>query len=208
VFRRALILAFALFATRASAADLTISVKTSRGEPVKNAVVMAYPAAGKGSPTPFDWPMRLSQKDLQFETFVLVVPVGGLVAFPNHDPVRHQVYSFSPAKAFELKLYGKDESRSVRFDKPGVVSVGCNIHDAMVAFIRVVDTPFAIKTGASGIVTLRGLPPGAATVRVWHPYLKAPGGEKAVTVTLPREGGISAAVVGDLRTPPMTSHNY
>ncbi|HET6942615.1 MAG TPA: methylamine utilization protein, partial [Sphingomicrobium sp.] len=81
----------------------------------------------------------VSQRDMQFHPFVLVVPVGAKVSFPNLDPTRHHVYSFSPAKKFELKLFAKDQSRSVVFDKPGVVALGCNIHDAMTAFIYVAD---------------------------------------------------------------------
>ena len=83
----------------------------------------------------------LRQRQHQFHPFVLVVPVGANVSFPNFDPTRHHVYSFSPAKRFELKLFARDQSRSVRFDKPGVVALGCNIHDQMSAFIDVVDTP-------------------------------------------------------------------
>src|SRR6185437_15441331 len=112
-------------------------------------------------------------KNLQFDPFVLIVPVGANVSFPNRDPVRHHVYSFSPTHPFELKLYGKDETRSVRFDKAGVVALGCNIHDNMVAFIKVVDTPFAAKTDDKGLAVLKGLPVGQVPVRIWHPYLKA-----------------------------------
>ena len=88
------------------------------------------------------------------------------------DDVRHQVYSFSEAGPFELRLYGRDESRSVTFRNVGVISIGCNIHDGMSAFIYVVDTPFAVKTGADGAVTLNDIPNGAATLRVWHPYMR------------------------------------
>jgi len=104
---------------------------------------------------------------------VLIVPVGSTVSFPNKDKVRHHVYSFSAPKKFELKLYGRDETRSVTFDKPGAVSLGCNIHDGMIAFIFVSDTPFAAKTGADGSATVQDAPTGASTLLVWHPDLKA-----------------------------------
>ena len=133
-------------------------------------------------------------------------PVGGQVSFPNKDGVRHHVYSFSPAKRFELKLYGRDESRSVRFEKAGVVALGCNIHDSMVAFIKVVDTPYAAKSDASGNVVLRGVPEGAATVRVWHPYMRQPGNEIVRQLTL--RGGHTEAFVADLRTPPTRTGAY
>ena len=79
----------------------------------------------------------VSQQNLQFHPFLTIVPVGADVSFPNLDPTKHHVYSFSPAKKFELKLFAKDQSRTVHFDKPGVVALGCNIHDQMSAFIVV-----------------------------------------------------------------------
>src|SRR5207237_6085666 len=132
----------------------------------------------------------MSQKDMQFQPFVLIVPVGAEVAFPNLDPFHHHVYSFSKAKTFELKLYGKDETRRVRFDKTGVVAIGCNIHDDMSAFIRVVDTPFAAKSAPSGQALVRELPAGPATVVVWHPYLRAEGGEISQRVVIPAGGAV------------------
>ena len=116
----------------AAAADLVVSVRTAAGAPVSDAVVSLPEIRG---PLHAAGPYRMAQHDLQFDPFVLVAPVGAEVAFPNLDRVRHHVYSFSPAHPFELKLYGRDESRSVRFDKPGVVALGCNIHDTMVGTI-------------------------------------------------------------------------
>src|ERR1700719_842331 len=123
------------------ASDLVVSVHTPQGKPVADAGV-SLPAP-RGRPIHFAWPYRMAQHDMQFDPFVLVVPVGARVAFPNLDRVRHHVYSFSPTHPFELKLYGHDETRFVTFDKPGVVALGCNIHDQMVGFILVVDTPYA-----------------------------------------------------------------
>src|ERR1700761_4299155 len=119
-----------LCATGASAADLTVQVKTTAGAPVADAVVMVYPAAGGSAPVHSDATYRMAQQNLMFDPFVLVVPVGSTVAFPNMDKVRHHVYSFSPAHPFELKLYGRDETRTVRFDKAGTVALGCNIPDS------------------------------------------------------------------------------
>jgi plastocyanin len=136
---------------------------------------MVRPAGGAkpGAPMKLSGPLVMAQKDIQFTPYLLVVPVGSSVSFPNRDKVRHHVYSFSAAKKFELKLYGRDESRSVTFDKPGAVSLGCNIHDTMIAFIYVTDTPFAAKSGADGVAVVQDAPAGAATVLVWHPDLKA-----------------------------------
>lgn len=191
------------------AGDLTVSLHTPAGKPVAEAVVMVVPQGGipKG-PIRFAWPYRMAQKDMTFVPFVLVAPVGAEVSFPNLDPILHHVYSFSPAKTFELKLYGRDETRKVKFDKVGVVSVGCNIHDDMTGFIRVVDTPYAAKTNAQGEATIAGLPAGLAGVTLWHPYLKAPRGEMAKTVTVPASGTVRLAQALDLRAAPMKHGGY
>jgi plastocyanin len=188
----------------ASAADLTVSVRTASGKPVADAVVMVYPQAG-GTPRP-SGAYRMTQQHMQFDPFVMVAPVGAEVSFPNLDTVRHHVYSFSPTKPFELKLYAKGEAPSVKMDKAGVVALGCNIHDSMVAFIRVVDTPYAGKTDAQGRATIRDLPGGVASLRVWHPYSKAKGGETARAVNLARDGAASEGFTLDLRAAPEMKH--
>jgi plastocyanin len=168
-------LAAALLASPALAGDVTVEVRDAAGKPVPNAVVMFRPAGGvpAGKPMKVSWPMVMAQQNVQFAPYVLIVPLGSSVSFPNKDKVRHHVYSFSAPKKFELKLYGKDESRSVTFDKPGAVSLGCNIHDTMIAFIYVSETPYAMKSGADGSATVRDVPAGAGQLMVWHPDLKA-----------------------------------
>lgn len=162
-------------ATPAWAGNVTVDVRDQAGRPVRDAVVMVRPAKGvpPGTPMKVTWPMVMAQQNTQFAPYVLIVPVGSSVSFPNKDKVRHHVYSFSAPKKFELKLYGRDETRSVTFDKPGAVSLGCNIHDTMIAFIFVSDTPYAAKTGADGVAVVQDAPAGAATLLVWHPDLKA-----------------------------------
>ena len=192
--------------TTALAGDLVVSVRTPQGKPVVDAVVTV--AAPRGGPIRFAWPYRMAQHDMQFEPFVLIVPVGAEVAFPNLDKVRHHVYSFSPAKTFELKLYGRDETRTVKFDKPGVIALGCNIHDTMVAFILVVETPYAAKTDAAGRAVIHGVPAGPQAVKVWHPYLRAAGNALTQTVTVPRDGAASAAVAAEVRAPPERHRMY
>ena len=197
-----------LLCSKAAAADLTVSIRTASGEPIRDAVVTVHPASGVGAqPIHFPWPQEMGQQNLQFDPFVLVTPVGGEVVFPNRDGVRHHVYSFSPAKRFELKLYGKGETPSVRFDKTGVVALGCNIHDSMVAFIKVVDTPFAAKSGPTGSVVLHGLPVGPATLRVWHPYMRAPDNETARQVVV-RDAGSVETVSVEVRAPPVRHGAY
>ena len=197
-------LAALILATPAAAADLRVSVTTPSGAAVRDAVVMVYPKAGVPKrPIRFSWPYLMVQKNMRFDPFVLVVPVGAEVAFPNRDNTRHHVYSFSPAKSFQLKLYGNDETRVVKFDKTGVVAIGCNIHDNMTAFLRVVDTPWAGKTGATGEVVIADAPAGA-TVIVWHPYLK--GGRDLTRQVVP--AARSVKIIADLRAPATRRHGY
>lgn len=167
------------------AGDMTISVRDAAGRPVRDAVVTIHPAGGvPRGPIRFSWPLQVAQRDIQFQPYVLIAPVGGTVAFPNFDRVRHHVYSFSRGNRFEIDLFGRDQTRTHAFAAAGVVAIGCNIHDQMLAYIRVVDTPWAEKTGASGDVVLHGVPNGGATIRVWHPQLSTRGNEQAQVVTI------------------------
>jgi plastocyanin len=202
----ALALALGLGA-RAWAADLKVRVIAARGQPVADAVVMVHPAEGAESGSiRFPWPMVVEQRNMQFRPFVLIVPVGAEVAFPNRDSFQHHVYSFSPAKTFELKLYGHDETRRVRFERAGVVSLGCNIHDDMSGFIRIVDTPYAAKTDARGEALIHDVPAGAAQVAVWHPYLR--GGRDLVRDIGAPAGGSTLTVTVDLRPAPAPHGGY
>ena len=192
----------------AHAADVTVTVRTPTGEPVKDAVVMVkVPGGGSGAPVKFSWPYAVAQQNIQFNPFVLVVPVGSDVAFPNKDNVRHHVYSFSPVKKFELKLYGHDESRSVHFDQAGIVPLGCNIHDQMIAYVVVTDTAFAAKTGADGVAVVHGLPAGSATMTVWQPYMKSVKNQQVRAITVSASGA-REAVTADLRAAPMTGMKH
>ncbi len=207
-FLTALFWALAI-AAPASAGDLSVMLATAQGKPLANAVVMVRPQgfAPRG-PIRFPWPYRMAQRDMQFEPFVLIVPVGAEVAFPNLDPFKHHVYSFSAAHAFELKLYGREETRTVKFDKPGVIALGCNIHDDMTAFIRVVDTPFAIKSTARGEAVIRDIPAGPATLTIWYPFLKSKGAEVSRQVVVPATGALSLAIALDVRAPPLRRGGY
>ena len=195
-------------AGQASASDLLVQVKTAAGAPVADAVVTVYPASGAPAPIHFDWPMTMSQQNIAFHPFVLIAPVGATVAFPNFDNVRHHVYSFSSTHQFELKLYGRDQTRTVKFDKAGVVALGCNIHDKMAAFIKVVDTPYAAKTDAGGHLLIHGLPAGAATLHLWRPYLKAPNNEITRSIALPGAGQVAEAFTVEVHPPAAMQGMY
>jgi len=208
-FLLSIIISAGVAASNATAADLMVQVKTAAGAPVEDAVVTVYPASGGDTgPIHFDWPMKMTQQNISFHPFVLIVPVGALVSFPNLDNVRHHVYSFSPTHQFELKLYGRDETRSIKFDKAGVVALGCNIHDKMAAFIKVVDTPYAAKTDASGNLVIHGLPPGPATLHLWRPYMKAPGNEITKAITTPAAGQAAESFAVEVHPPAMAHSMY
>lgn len=172
----------------AQAATVTIDVRDAAGKPMVDSVVMLDSPKKPGGPISFPWPLVMSQKNIMFMPHVLVVPLGASVSFPNLDRVRHHVYSFSGAKKFDLKLYGQDQTRSVLFDKTGLVSVGCNIHDAMQAFIYVVDTPYAAVTNAAGRVIIPNVPAGGMTVKIWNPAIRAAGNLLSQTATVPASG--------------------
>lgn len=158
----------------ALAAPVSITVTGGDGRPLAGAVVEVQSARAPAASTALPGPFAMAQKDIAFQPRVLIVPVGAAVTFPNRDQVRHHVYSFSTPKRFELKLYGRDETRAVIFDKPGVVAVGCNIHDQMSGFIIVTDTPYTAQSDARGRVSF-DVPAGAARVTIWHPSIRAPG---------------------------------
>jgi plastocyanin len=148
------------------AADLTITVTDAAGTPLPDAVVWAEPTGKVSLPAPDS--AAIEQKNRQFLPLVSVVQTGASVSFPNRDKVKHHVYSFSPAKTFELKLYSGIPSTPVVFDKAGTVVLGCNIHDQMLAFIRVVDTPYFALSDSSGKATIANVPNGAYSLKAWH----------------------------------------
>jgi len=177
------------------AGTLQVDVSDASGKPLADAVVFLDSADARKQVKPLTG-VEMAQEKRQFVPGVLVVPAGTEVLFPNRDSVRHHVYSFSPTKKFELKLYSGTPSNPVLFDKPGVVALGCNIHDQMVGWILVVDTPYYARTpAATGKVQLDNVPPGAYTLRVWHVRLPvgAPALEQPVTV--PATGGAAVASV-------------
>ena len=181
------------------AAPLSVRVVDASGHPVRDAVVTLY-AAGSAARAPRPGGRYVvSQKNIQFHPFLSIVPVGADVSFPNLDPTKHHVYSFSPAKRFELKLFAKDQSRTVHFDKAGVVALGCIIHDQMSAFIVVTDSVWTARTNAQGMATFADAPNAPGRVTAWHPYLRAPGGVVEQNV---RSGQRSASFQVRLRPPP------
>lgn len=199
----AILVAALLLQGTAYAADLTVVVTDADGKPVADAVaILDAPSARAPAPGNF----TINQTDMQFVPQVLVIPVGSTIEFGNLDPFRHHVYSFSAARKFELKLFGQGETRPVRFDKAGLVAIGCNIHDAMQAFIQVVDTPHAGKTGANGRIVLRNVPAGNFKLRVYHPFLRAPGNQ--LTLSVNTASNLTLPVTVRIRKPAPMQHDY
>ena len=161
-----------------SAATIDVQVTSSNGGPVQDAVVYAVPA----QPVPVGRKVAtMDQKDRMFVPHVLPIQTGTWVEFPNSDNIRHQVYSLSPAKRFQLPLYTGKPAFPIQFNTAGVVALGCNIHDQMSAFIIVVDTPYFAKADA-GRASLRDLGAGQYTLHVWYPDMRKEPPPQIVTV--------------------------
>lgn len=189
------IVAASLAALPAQAGNVGIRVVDATGAPVADAVVTIHPAAGvPAGPIRFPWANQVIQKNIAFNPGTLIVPVGATVTFPNQDKVRHHVYSFSKPARFELKLFGRDESRGYTFKTAGAVALGCNIHDSMSGFIKVVDTPFAAKTNATGGTLVEGVTGGKAKLTVWHPRLRAKDNEAVFDLDVPASGEIAKRI--------------
>ena len=187
-----LALAFVAGFACAQNAEIAVMVTDQQGRPVADAVVVAMPVDGNlRQPRPREG--SVDQVDKEFLPRVSIVLVGASVSFPNHDDVRHQVYSFSPAKRFELPLYAGVPAQPIVFDKPGVVVLGCNIHDWMVGYIYVSESPFFAKTGQDGKALLTELAPRAYVVRVWHPQLDTSESATRRTIDTSRDRRIEAA---------------
>ncbi|MEW9796748.1 methylamine utilization protein [Alteromonas sp. CYL-A6] len=149
----------------ASVSAKTLVLVDQNASPLKD-VVVSIPVT---TPVPVpDEPAIMDQVDKQFAPYVLAIPRGQYVSFPNSDNIRHHVYSFSAPKMFEIKLYSGDSVKPVVFDKPGLVVLGCNIHDQMIGYIYVYDNEQVVISPGSGEVTL---PDNVTEVTLWHPDL-------------------------------------
>jgi plastocyanin len=167
----------------AQAAVVKLQVSGAQGQPLADAVLMLEPQGARPAVKPLEG-IDIAQENRAFLPLVTVVTVGTKVQFPNRDSVRHHVYSFSDARKFELKLYVGKPEKPVSFDKAGVVVLGCNIHDQMVGWVVITDTPWYGKSAANGHVDLADVPAGSYILRTWHAGLPpgSPGIEQPVVV--------------------------
>ncbi|HYA39379.1 MAG TPA: methylamine utilization protein [Candidatus Methylomirabilis sp.] len=169
-FRAVCCTAFLLAGASAHAGDVDAMATTSAGQPLEDAAVALEPVAGYArGPLPT---VTIAQRDRELIPYMTVVQTGTAIEFPNQDPFKHHLYSFSPAKTFEIKLYAGKPEKPIVFDKPGEVALGCNIHDWMEAYVLVVDTPYFAKTDAKGRAHIAHVPPGSYRLRWWHPREK------------------------------------
>jgi plastocyanin len=152
----------------ALAGTVTVSINTKSGASPQDTIVVFDPL--DTTPAPSHASAVVDQVNRTFVPRVSVIRTGTAVSFPNSDHIRHQVYSFSTPRPFTLKLYAGSPRTDVVFDKPGLVVLGCNIHDGMAAFVAVVDSPYFTKIPAAGTADLN-VPPGHYRLRVWHPSL-------------------------------------
>lgn len=169
------------------AGQVVVRVSDTRGHAVADAIVTLVPAAPVTAPLAPPQTHYVDQRDETFIPYVQVVRPGDRVVFRNSDGTRHHVYSFSPAKSFEFMLKPGVSSPALVLDKPGLIAVGCNIHDHMIAYLLVSPEQTQV-TPAQGQVVFANLPPGRYTVKVWHPQLRPGEAQPSASETIGGEG--------------------
>lgn len=175
---------FLLIAQPVVAGTLKVNVTDNKSAAVQYAVITLTTSVPAELPTKKNSkPAAVKQINEQFEPYVSVVSVGSKVSFPNRDTIKHHVYSFSEAKTFELELYDEFSGKPVLFDKTGIVELGCNIHDWMLAYIYVTDAPYFSITADTGATTLQ-LPDGEYKLSLWHPNMDPRESNKPISVSV------------------------
>lgn len=177
--------------------EISGRVLDSEGKPLADAVVFVTEADSPVRPPGAGAPAVMDQVGEQFVPHVLPIVVGTEVQFPNNDQIHHHVYSFSRAKTFEIPLYKGELAPPIRFETPGVVKLGCNIHDWMSAVILVLPNPHFAKTDEDGEFLIRGVPEGTAELAAWHELadtsvgnrrrMQVGAGTESISFTLPIE---------------------
>ncbi|WP_448212913.1 methylamine utilization protein [Colwellia sp. MEBiC06753] len=172
---RYLLVLIAVFTLQVSAQQLSVNVVTQEGKPLVGAVVEVFTKANNEQaqnevniPPTASLTASMTQINKRFVPHILPVLKGTSVTFPNADDTKHHVYSFSPAKSFELKLYREELPTPILLDKPGIVAMGCNIHDWMSGYIYVAESPYFAQTDAHGHVEFT-LTEQISAIKIWHP---------------------------------------
>ena len=187
----------------AGAGSLVVHVAKPDGKPLAGAVVMVHGPAGTAPAKPGSF--VIDQVAKSFTPDLTVMSVGSTVTFPNSDAVSHQVYSFSPAKKFQLPLYRGAPYPPMKFDTAGIVTLGCNIHDDMIAYVIVTDAAWFGRTGPDGDWTADGLPAGEFRIEVWHPRLREAAQlvERKVSLAAAQDGRTDVVLTRALRPEPL-----
>lgn len=206
-------------AALAAVSQYRVVVSSVKGGAIADAVVTlrALERAGKTAPATRPrlqvpvTPVVIQQLDREFVPRITVVPVGARISLPNNDAVPHSVYSFSPAKQFEFEVYVGSSPQVLTLDKVGIITLGCNIHDWMVGYVVVVDTPFVQSTDGRGDVSFANVPEGDYELRIWHPQQKLGDHTSQISIV---ETGRTQAVSIDVNPPrtrykpPLTLKRY
>jgi plastocyanin len=205
---KAVVLMALAVAGPAWAGTLSVVVLKKDGQPLAGAIVTAEPEAARfASPAPVQ--AIVDQMNLAFAPDVSVIPVGSSLSFPNSDAVSHQVYSFSPTRRFQLPLYRGKPYPPVVFDQPGIVTLGCNIHDNMLAYVVITNAPLFGRTGDKGEWVVQNAPEGTYRIKLWHPRLKEPIAMRERTARLGSDGGVITLQLDEsLRPPPLKGHPH
>lgn len=190
---RLAVLTLALSPLAALAVPVTVQLRAADGQPLAGAAVAIEVRGRSGRTTTAK--AEMGQRERQFTPQLLIVQTGTAVNFPNFDTVRHHVYSISPIKILDIKLYSGTPAEPVVFDKPGVAALGCNIHDRMSAHVVVVDTPTFARTDDRGQASF-DLPPGEHAVKAWRPGQKSPT-LQALKLAVSAAGGSSVLTLAD-----------
>jgi plastocyanin len=194
----------------ARADDLAITVRDQHGDPLADAVVEVQQQRYQATP---EENAVIDQVDRRFVPDVIAIHPGQSVEFPNSDNVRHHVYSFSEIRQFSTRLYADEPVAPVQFNNTGIATLGCNIHDSMVAYVYVSEWQHIAVSDEQGQLELTALSEIPETLHVWHPWMDDPDGRREVrlqpqardggqlTITLnvtpPRREGGFGALTGD-----------
>lgn len=160
-----------VFSGSVAGQQLEVTVKDAEGSILNDAVIEILLTDSEKAQYQNLSRQVVDQRDKEFVPTVTVVTVGSDVNFPNSDDILHHVYSFSPAKTFNIPLYGQGENDNYQetFDQAGIVEIGCNIHDWMLAYIYVSETSLATISDESGIARIESALEGEYEIRAWHP---------------------------------------
>jgi plastocyanin len=198
----------------AEAAELDVTVLDRYGRPVPNVAVFVHSEPDENPPLAVANPAVMNLIDMRFVPHMLVVQTGTRVQFPNSDVVAHHVYSFSSPNNFVLPMFRRNMTPHVDFDDAGVVAIGCNLHDQMVGYILVVDSPAFGTTGADGTTRLIAENPHGLSVSIWSPKMQRNDEHLTQTVKPGRSARLTFELTEELRashddqTAALSWHKY